>query len=128
MILLGMVIDVKEEQSRNASFPIVVIPSEIMTVTRFLLILLGLIFISPVPINVRIVKEHPQNAPHPIVVILFGMMIEVKEEQEENALYPIVLTLSGMVMEIKEEQEENASSLIVVTLLEMIMEVKEEQL
>ena len=73
--------EVKEEQSENALFPIVVIPSEMMTVASLSLISLGLIFISPVPVNVSDVKEeHPWNVLFPIVVTLFGRAIDVKEE------------------------------------------------
>ena len=74
--------EVKEEQERNAPSLIVVIPSEMMTVTNFSLISFGLIFISPVPVNVSDDKEeHSPNAFSPIVVTLFGIVTEVKEEQ-----------------------------------------------
>ena len=59
---------------------------------------------------------HLSNALPPIVVTLFGMVMDVKEEQKENALFSIVVTLFGMVMDVKEEHSINASSPIVVTL------------
>ena len=98
-----MVTDVKEEHLSNASFPIVVIPSEMLTVVSFVLIVLGVTCIAPDPVNVNDVMLHPLNAPSPIVVTLFGMVIDVKEEQSLNASSPIVVTLFGMVMDVKEE-------------------------
>ena len=63
MALFGIVIEVKEEQEVNAHSPIVVIPSEMMTVTSLSLISFGLIVISPVPVNVSDDKEgHSENA------------------------------------------------------------------
>ena len=73
-------IDVKEEQEENALSPIVVIPSEIMTVVSSVLISFGVIFISPVPVIVIDVIERQENALFPIVVTLFGMVIDFKEE------------------------------------------------
>ena len=102
--LFGMVIEVREEHLKNASSPIVVIPSEIMTFLTSLfdsshgLAKESLKFIiSPSPVKVishvslsnfqsivpivpDVKEEHPANAHTPIVVTLFGMMMEVKEE------------------------------------------------
>ena len=97
--------DVKEEHPSNAPIPIVVIPSEITTVVSFVLIALGVIFISPVPVIVIDVIERQENALFPIVVTLFGIVMDVKEEHSRNAYFPIVVTLFGMVMDVKEEQE-----------------------
>ena len=72
--------DVKEEHSENAHSLIVVIPSEIITVVSFVLIRFGIIFILPVPVIVNDVMEHPSNALSPIVVTLFGIVMDVKEE------------------------------------------------
>ena len=44
-----------------------------------------------------------ENTPPPIVVTLFGMVIDFKEKHPEKALLPIVVTLFGMVIEVKEE-------------------------
>ena len=74
-----------------------------MTVVSSVLISFGVIFISPVPVIVIDVIERQENASSPIVVTLFGMVMDVKEEQEENALSPIVVTLFGIVMDVKEE-------------------------
>ena len=53
-------------------------------------------------------KEHPSNADSPIVVTLFGIVIEVKEKHFQNAPFPIVVTLFGIVIDVKEEHSENA--------------------
>ena len=39
------------------------------------------------------------KTPCPILVTLFGMVIEVRLEQPEKALFPILVTPSGMLME-----------------------------
>ena len=44
--------------------------------------------------------EQPTNAPLPIEVTLFGMVIEVRLEQSQNAKLPIEVTLSGMVYSV----------------------------
>ena len=81
MTLFGIVMDVKEEQEENALSLIVVISSEMMAVVSFVLIALGITCISPVPVIVNDVMEHPENALLPIVVTLFGIVIDDNEEQ-----------------------------------------------
>ena len=56
--LFGMVIEIKEEYPENALSPIAVISSEMMTVTSLSLISFNLIFVSPIPVNIRNVKGH----------------------------------------------------------------------
>jgi hypothetical protein len=41
--------------------------------------------------------EQPENAPSPMVVTPFGIVMLVKLEQPPNALVPMVVTLLGMV-------------------------------
>ena len=55
-----------------------------------LLIVLGVVFISPVPVIVSEEMWHPENALSPIVMS-FGIVIEVKEDNPENALSLIVV-------------------------------------
>ena len=76
-----------------------------MTVTSLLLTSFGLIVIAPVPVNVSDVKEeHSENAPFPIVVTLFGMVIEPKEERPGNAQALVGVALSRMRIDFKEER------------------------
>ena len=148
MTLFGIVTDVKEEHSRNALSLIVVIPSEMMTVTSLSLISFGLIFISPVPVNVSEDKEEQSRNTPSLIVILFGIVIEVKDEHPSNAFSPIVvipseiiivaslsLILLGLIFispvpvnvsEVKEEQPRNPQSFI-LALFGIVIEVKEEQ-
>ena len=42
-------------------------------------------------------EEHSENAFSPIIVTLFGIVIEVKEEQEKNAPHPIVVIPSEII-------------------------------
>ena len=88
-----MVIEDKEEHSKNALSPIVVT-------------LFGMMM--------EVKEEQEENVYFPIYVTLSGNTTAVKEEHSENALFPIVVTLLGIVMDVKEEQLENAFSLIVV--------------
>ena len=71
-------------------------------------------------------EEHSRNAPPPISVTPFGIVMEVKG-QEQNAPLPIV-TPSGMLTEVKEEHSRNAPSPIVLTLFGMVIDFKEEHL
>lgn len=64
--------------------------------------------------NVR-KPEQPENAPYPIVVMAFGIVIVFRPEQEENARVPNVVTVLGIVNEVKPVQLENAFSPTVVT-------------
>ena len=99
---------------------------------------------------IAVKEKHLQSALSPIVVTLFGMVMEVKEEHSENASFPIVVIPSEMmtvasfllisfglifispvpvsVSDVKEGHSENAPCPIVVTLFGMEMEVKEEHL
>ena len=147
--LFGMVMVVKEEHSRNALFPIVVIPSKMTTVVSFVLIALGVIFISPVPVIANDVIEHPSNALFPIVVTLLGIVMDVKEEQLENAFSLIVVIPSEITTVASSvlisfgvnfispvpvivndviEQSENALFPIVATLFGIVIDVREEHL
>ena len=42
--------------------------------------------------------EQYSNAPSPILVTEFGMVIEVKPEQPENAAFPILVTEFGVIV------------------------------
>ena len=99
--------EINAEQRESTLFPIVVIPSEIMTfLTNSFDASHGLAgylkFITSPPEKVSssvslfsfqfiesifpdIKEEHPENAPSSIVVTLLGMVIEIREEQSENA-------------------------------------------
>jgi len=58
-----------------------------------------------------------------ILVILSGILIEVKEKQFENALIPILLTFSGIVIEVNASQPENILLVILVMLSGMLINV-----
>ena len=100
--LLGIVMDVKEEQLENAFSLIVVIPSEMTTVVSFVLIALGVICISPVPVIVNDVIEHPSNAVFPTSVALSGAVVDIKGEHPSNELFSIVVLLPVIVIGVKE--------------------------
>ena len=73
--LLGIVIEVREEQSAKAPSPMLVTP-------------LGIV------IEVR--EEQAAKAPTPIFVTLLPMLTEVKEEHSEKAKSPMLVTLLGI--------------------------------
>ena len=58
-----------------------------------------------------------------ILVILSGILIEVKEKQFENALTLILLTFSGIVIEVNASQPENILLVILVMLSAMLINV-----
>ena len=47
---------------------------------------------------------HPQKAPSPIVVTLFGIVMLTRDLQPPKALFPIVVTLFGIFMLVRESQ------------------------
>lgn len=51
--------------------------------------------------------SQPENTPHSILVILFGMVTEVKLVQSENAPDKILVTLLGIVIFLSFLQPEN---------------------
>ena len=65
-------------------------------------------------------EEQPLKVPPSILVTLFGMVIEVREEQPLKARFPMFVTLLPMVAEVREEQFEKAPSPIVCTLLGIV--------
>ena len=67
------------------------------------------------------------NTLEPILVTLFGMVIEVKP-LDEKAQLSIVVTLLGITIEVRFVQLPNAPSPILVTLLGIIIEFKPLQL
>ena len=95
--LLGMVMEVKEEHSENAYFPIVVIPSEMVTFLRDFLdeyhgaAQFPKFIISPSPVKVI--------SPVSLSSIQFIVPIvpDVNEKQEENAFSPIVVIPSEII-------------------------------
>ena len=60
---LGMVMEVREEQSSNAQFPMLVTELGRMMEVR---------------------EEQPSNAPSPMLVTELGMVMEVREERSEE--------------------------------------------
>ena len=48
--------------------------------------------------------EQSRNANLPILITLFGIVIDVKPEQPVNASFPILVTLFGIVIEAREVQ------------------------
>ena len=50
-----------------------------------------------------------------MLVMLLGMVMEVREEQREKALLPMLVMLLGMVIEVSEEQSEKARFPMLVT-------------
>ena len=54
-------------------------------------------------------EEHPQKAHSPILVTLFGIMIEVSEVQFPKAFSPILVTLLGITTSVNEEHLLNTS-------------------
>ena len=146
--LFGIVRDVKEEHPENASFPIVVtlsgivmvtkeahpenalslivvISLETLTVVSCVLIVLGVIFISPVPVNVNDVIEHPANALFPIIVTAFGIVRDVKAAHPENALSPTSLSDADILTDDNCVHPANASFPMVVT-FGKVRDIKEE--
>ena len=69
-------------------------------------------------------EEQEENAYSPIVVTLFGIVMEVKEHLK-NALFPIVVTLSGMVIDAKEDHSKKAASGIAVIQFGSVSSFKE---
>jgi hypothetical protein len=67
--------------------------------------------------------EHPQKAPFPIVVTLFGMSTLCSDKHLENANSPIVVTLLGISMLCSDEHPLKELSPIVVTLLGILYSV-----
>ena len=63
------------------------------------------------------------NVQSEIVVILSGIVIEFNPEQKK-AFFPILLTVFGMVIEVSFLQESKAFSPIIVTLLGIIAVVR----
>ena len=64
----------------------------------------------------------PENVFHPILVIEFGIMIEVRPEPLK-AQSPILVTEFGIVIEVRAEQYWNAPSPIFFTDLGIVIEV-----
>ena len=99
----GMVMEVRLVQSENALFPMLVTPSGMTTSPEQV--------VPSIRIPFTITKESsscfwlnqdvPSNAPSPMLVTLYGMVMEVRLEQLENALLPILVKLSGMVIEVR---------------------------
>ena len=118
--LLGMVMEVNEEQSLNALSPIsVTLLGIVMEVKDLQPSKKPVPYVSsPSSTSARSVIfsgsttevkfSHLENTPPPITVTLLGIVIEVKEEQSANALFPILFTLFGIVMEVKDLQSANA--------------------
>ena len=136
--LLGMVIEVSEEQDSKAQFPILITLLGIVSEVReepskaanlILLTLLGIIvFLQPATnalVAVSIIALQLLRLSY--FTLLVSTTIEVSEEQEEKAPSLILVTLLGMVSEVSEEQEEKARAPILVTLLGIVIEVSEEQ-
>ena len=48
--------------------------------------------------------EQSRNAPFPMLVTLFGIVIDVSPEQPENAPPPMLVTPSGIVIDVSPEQ------------------------
>ena len=72
------------------------IPSLRTILVNSLLIVLGVVFISPVPVIVSEEMWHPENALYPIEVTCSGILIVVNDVHPENALFSIEVTCSGI--------------------------------
>ena len=44
---------------------------------------------------------HPLNAPFPMLVTEFGIVMEVRAMQRRKALFPMLVTLFGIVTEVR---------------------------
>ena len=84
------------------------IPSPITTLVNSVLIRLGVVCISPVPVIVSEEMWHPENALYPIEVTCSGILIVVNDVHPENALFPIEVTLEGMSIVVNEVHPSNA--------------------
>ena len=71
--------------------------------------------------------EQFSNAPLPMLVTLFGIVMVVRPEHSANASFPILVTLFGMVMEVNPKQCWKACTPMLVTLFGMVMEVRPPQ-
>ena len=102
--LLGMVMEVRPEQPKNALLPMLVTLLGIMV---FLHPNMSELF-DVLMIALQLLRESYSVLPG-------STMMEVRPEQAPNTLLPMLVTLLGMVMEVRPEQPENASSPMLVT-------------
>ena len=63
----------------------------------------------------------PEKALLPMLVTLFGMVMDVRLLQPEKALLPMLVTPLGMVMEVRPLQPEKALLPMLVTLFGMVV-------
>ena len=57
---------------------------------------------SILPVKLIVPMLQPLKALSPMLVTLFGIVIEVKPVQPEKALFPMLVTELGRVMEVRE--------------------------
>ena len=135
-----MFMELREMQSRKASFPILVTQDGISYFSkpnpariRLLSFLLNNTLFSELYIGfdsstVMAVRElQLLKALPPILVTEEGIFMEVRELQPSKALRPILVTEEGMFMEVRELQPLKAKCSILVTEEGMFMEGREMQ-
>jgi len=116
VILLGIVIEVRLEQPLKALPPITLILLPIVRVVKDVTLKnmdAGIVVLADDPLIV-IVAFVLANAPLTTLVILFGIVIEVKPVQPLKELLPITLILPPIVRVVKDPALENMDAGIVV--------------